>query len=269
MHSRKLTAAAAAVAVFGVAGVAGATMGVSIRGGGTGGGRAELACPGGMSRLGQVFSEAASVFPGDPNPVIDIVATVEDDGFLVEQITTGVHTGTHLDAPGHFILNGRTVDALAAEDFVWPAYVIDVRERMADPSTADDFQLSIADIRAAERRQGRIPHGAMVIINTGFGELFGTDAYFGDTPGFSGDAVQWMVDHRGIGGVGSDTFGPDASSDIDFAATFTILDNDRVALPGLANLDSLHPNGDIIIASALALQDGSGFMTDPLACHRR
>lgn len=269
MYSRKLTAAAAAIAVLGAAGVAGATIGVHIKGGGHPGGRAELSCPGGMSRLGQVFSESASVFPGDPAPQIEIVATVEENGFLVEQVTTGVHTGTHLDAPGHFILGGRTVDELAAEEFVWPAYVIDVRQRMADPATADDFQLTIDDIRDVERSQGRIPEGAMVIIQTGFEEFYGTDAYFGDAPGFSGDAVQWMVDRRGIGGVGSDTFGPDASSDFDFAATYTILDNDRVALPGLANLDSLHPNGDIIFAPTLALEDGSGFMTDPLACHRR
>ncbi|MEZ5249451.1 MAG: hypothetical protein R2713_09660 [Ilumatobacteraceae bacterium] len=78
-----------------------------------------------------------------------------------------------------------------------------------------------------------------------------------------------MVDQRRIGGVGSDTYGPDATSDVDFAATYTILANDRVAMPDIANVDSLNRNGDIIIASAVPLVDGSALMVDPLACHAR
>ena len=49
-------------------------------------------------------------------------------------------------------------------------------------------------------------------------------------PGFSGDAVQWLFDRRHISGVGSDTFGPDASSDANFDATFTALSNDGLRL---------------------------------------
>lgn len=231
-------------------------------------GGAALRCPNGMTRLGHVFDESASTFPGDPETIIELATTIESDGFLVEAMQFGTHTSTHIDSPGHFIEGGRTIDDLAATDFVWRAYVIDIRDRMTG-TDADGFQLTPADIRAYERRHGRIPSGAMVIIQTGFEEYFGTDAYFGAAPGFSGDTVQWLVDHRRIDGIGSDTFGPDATSDPDFAATFTILDNDRVAMPGLDNLDSLSISNDIIIASAIQLRDGSGFQTDPLACHGR
>jgi kynurenine formamidase len=206
------------------------------------------------------------VFPGDPSPRISLAATIPADGFKVELVETGVHTGTHLDAPGHFIEGGRTVDKLDAAEFVWPAYVIDVRDRMA--AVADDgFQLSIADVKAYERRNGRMPKNALVIIRTGFDKLYGTPAFLGDTPGFAGATVQWMVDERRIGGVASDTFGPDATSDADFAATYTILANDRVAVPGMNNLDRLAINGDIVMAPTVALADGSGYQTDPLACH--
>jgi kynurenine formamidase len=262
MQRKALAIAAVVGTTLGTAGIAVAASGFFV---GTSGG-AGLTCPAGMSRLGHPFDETASVFPGDPPPHITVVATVEDDGFLVELVETGTHTGTHIDAPGHFISGGRTVDELAATEFVWPAYVIDVRDRMA--AEADDgFQLSVADIRAYERRFGRIPRGAMVIIQTGFDAFYGTDAFLDAAPGFSADAVQWMVDRRNIGGVGSDTFGPDASSDADFGATFTILANDRVALPGLDNVDALSINKDIIIASAVPLVDGSGYQVDPLACH--
>ncbi|MCB0999774.1 MAG: cyclase family protein [Acidimicrobiales bacterium] len=267
MVSRKaVIGAGIALAAFG-GGVAVAGRGVEVEGGGSGK-TASLSCPGGMSRLGHVFGPGGSVFEGDPLTEIEIVATIDADGYLVEKLTTGVHNGTHLDVPAHFIPDGRSIDELQAQEFVWPAYVIDVRQRMA--ATEDDsFQLTVDDIRAVERRQGRIPKGAMVIIQTGFDQFYGTEAYDAPAPGFSGDAVQWMVDQRRIGGVGSDTYGPDATSDVDFAATYTILANDRVAMPDIANVDSLNRNGDIIIASAVPLVDGSAFMVDPLACHAR
>lgn len=263
-HGRMAVAASLVVGLVALAGAAGAGFHFGVRGGAGGG--AQLNCPGGMVRLGHVFDEDASVFPGDPPPIISIATTIPADGFLVEEVTTGTHTSTHVDAPGHFIEGGRTIDDLEATDFVWPAYVIDVRDRMAAEED-DGFQLSVADIRAYERRHGRIQPGSLVIIQTGFDELFGTPAYAENaSPGFSGDAVQWMVDHRRIGAIGSDTFGPDATSDLDFLATFTILANDRVAVPGLNNLDALNIRGDIVIASAVALRDGSGYQTDPLAC---
>ncbi len=233
--------------------------------GGGGHSDAVLQCGGGMSRLGHVFDENASIFPGDPAPEITIEFTVADDGFLLETVTTGTHTGTHFDAPGHFIEGGRTVDQLDATEFVWPAYVVDVRDRMAQEGP--DFLLSVDDIKRYERQEGRIRPGSLVIIQTGFDGLFGTDAYLENAPGFSGDAVQWLFDARRIGGLGSDTFGPDATIDENFDATYTALLNDGVALPGLNNLDSLNRNGDIIIASAVPLRDGSGYQIDPLACH--
>ncbi|MFN0027998.1 MAG: cyclase family protein [Acidimicrobiales bacterium] len=245
--------------------VVAAEAGVSFRGG-SGDGAAQLSCPGGMSRLGHVLNAGASIFDGDPPTSVTIWNTIDPDGYLVESVTAGTHTGTHLDSPGHFIDGGRTVDQLAAEEFVWPAYVVDVRDRMAHPSP-DSFQVSAADLRRYERANGRIPAGALVILRTGFDELFGTDAYFGDAPGFSGAAVQWMVENRGVAAVGSDTFGPDATSDSDYLATYTILANDGVALPGLDNLASLSITGDLVMASAVALENGSGYQVDPLACH--
>lgn len=262
---KRLAIAGVMVGVLTTGGAAMATFGFGVQGGGG----SQLSCPGGMSRLGHVFDENASVFEGDPETLIEVVATVKDDGFKVEKVTMGVHTGTHIDAPGHFFEEGRTIDQLEATEFVWPAYVIDVRSRMTGAESDGDIVLSPADIRAYEKAHGKIRPKSMVIIQTGFDAKFGTPEYNGATPGFSGDAVQWMVDNRNIGGVGSDTFGPDATSDINFEATSTILENDRVAMPGINDVDSLSIRDDIIIASAVPLRDGSAYQTDPLACHGR
>jgi kynurenine formamidase len=224
---------------------------------------AELSCPGGIVRLGHVLDESAVIFPGDPVPSIEQVATIPEDGFLVEEVSIGTHTGTHLSAPGHFIEGAPTVDDLAGSDFVWPAYVIDVRQRVAaDPN----FQLSVADLRAFERREGRIPRGALVILFTGFQDRWPTEAYFDTAPGFSTEAISWMFATRRIKGVGTDTFGPDASSDTDFLASFTTYELGGVTIENMTGLDQLHNKGDIVIASVTRLRDGSGYQTDPLGC---
>ncbi|MGI9608114.1 MAG: cyclase family protein [Acidimicrobiales bacterium] len=254
------------VAVLATAGIAGAATGaIKIKGGGEG--NAMLRCGGGMSRLAHPFDEGfTTVFPGDPEVMVEIVNTIPVDFFLLEKITTGTHGGTHLDAPRHFIEDGRSIDQLDASEFVWPAYVIDVRERIA--SEGPDFLLTIGDIEEYEDEIGKINPGSMVIVQTGLEELFGTPAYLTtNAPGFSAPAVQWLFDERDIGGLGADGLGPDASIDFDFLATYTALDNDGVTLPGLNNLDSLNRRGDIIIAPAVPLVGGSGYQVDPLACH--
>jgi kynurenine formamidase len=281
MNTKKIaTGLAIGVAVTSVGVAAGATYNLVFTSG-SGVGSAVMACPGGMTRLGHPFDENASVFPGDPAIHISDEYTIAEDFFLVEDIDTGAHAGTHIDAPGHFIEGGRTVDDLAAEEFVWPAYKIDVRGM-----TLTNNQLSINDIKAFERRNGRIKAGSLVIIQTGAEEFFSldgagdayavdaddnadnTDDLFDfDNAGFSGEAVQWLFDARGVDGVGSDAYGPDAANDADFAATFTALDNDGIALVAIANLDSVSVRGDVIMASAVSLTDGSGFSTDPIACH--
>lgn len=262
---KRLAIAGVMVGVLTTGGAAMATFGFGVQGGGG----AQLSCPGGMTRLGHVLDESASVFPDDPPTHIELWATIPDVGFQVERIDLGVHTGTHIDAPGHFFEGARTIDDLEATEFVWPAYVIDVRDRMTGGDSDGEIVLSPADIKAYEKAHGKIRPKSMVIIQTGFDAKFGTPDYDAATPGFSAEAVQWMVDNRNIGGVGSDTYGPDATSDPDFGATSTILENDRVAMPGINDVDSLSIRDDIIIASAVPLRDGSAYQTDPLACHGR
>lgn len=283
--SKKLGAIAVSMAVLSAAGIAGATASdwVLTRGGGPAPG--VVKCPGGMTRLGHPFDQDMSIFPFDPAVTVEDVYTVEEDFFKVEQLHSGAHAGTHLDVPAHFIEDGRTLDQLSAEEFVWPAYKLDVRGM----SFENNF-VEVADIRAYERENGRIKPGSLVILQTGAEEFFGlhgggdhfvagpeengvllsnnTDDLFDfENAGFSGAAVQWLFDKRNIDGVGSDAYGPDAAGDDLFDATFTTLANDGVALVAIANLDTVSVRGDVIMAPTVSLTDGSGFSTDPIACH--
>ena len=279
-NAKHLGAMAALVFVI----AASATAGAAVSGWwvkGSGPAPAGMACPGGLTRLGHVFAPDMTLFAFDPAVRIEDEYTVAEDFFLVEDIDTGAHAGTHLDVPAHFIAGGRTVDQLAATEFIWPAYKIDVREMAFDGEIPF---VEIDDIKAYERHNGRIPRGALVVLQTGAEEFWGaevvaqdaddnvanTDDFFDfANPGFSADAVQWLFDKRRIDGVGSDAYGPDAAGDENFSATFTALDNDGVALVALANLDAVNVRGDLILAPTVAVRNGSGFTTDPLACHGR
>ena len=268
-RSWKVIAITVLIAMVSTIGVAAATDGFGLRVRGGAGSGAVLKCPGGMTRLAHSFDEGfTTVFPGDPEVMVDIVNTIPVDFFLLERVTTGTHGGTHLDAPRHFIEDGRSIDELDATEFVWPAYVIDVRDRVE--TEGPDFQLTKDDIRDYERHNGRILEGSLVIIQTGHEELFGSPSYtMVNHPGFAAETVTWLIENRWIGGLGSDGLGPDASIDADFAATFTMLDADGVTLPGMNNLDSLNAKGDIIMAPAVPLAGGSGYQVEPLACHGR
>ena len=291
--TKHLAGIGTAIGVIATAGVVTASFGggVAINDGVDDG--AHLSCPGGMTRLGHPFDEGMSIFPGDPAVRVRELYTVARDFFKVEDIDLGPHAGTHIDVPAHFIEGGRTLDEMRADEFAWPVYKIDVRGM-----TFEDNFVTVDVIESYVARHGDIPDGALVVLQTGAEEFFGlggpgdefgtekfklkiegeknqkfivsanTDDLFDfENAGFSGAAVQYLFDTYGIAGVGSDAYGPDAFGDELFDATFTALANDGVALVALANLDSVAVTGDLVIAPAVNLTDGSGFSVDPLACH--
>lgn len=285
MRSKATVAVVITVAMLAAVGVAGATVSELIKIRGKGPDAARVVCPGGMTNLGYELNEDGSVFPFDPATHVDDVYTVTPDFFEVERVTISSHAGTHLDVPRHFIEGARGLADLAPEEFVWPVYKIKVSEL-----DLDDGQLQITkdDIKDYEDEYGKIKRGSLVVLDTSVNDEFNLDD-FGDmrvvdgddlaqniddlfaegfaVEGLAASAVQWLFDKRHIDGVGSDAYGPDASDDGDFLATFTTLDNGGVALVALDNVESLNVNGDVIMAPTVRLSAGSGFPTNPIACH--
>jgi kynurenine formamidase len=202
------------------------------------------------------------LFPGDPEFTITQVASIPDDGFYMNEVHEGEHTGTHYSAPCHFDEHGRCADQLAARDFFFPAAVIDVRRRAAANA---DYAISITDLKRFERRHGRIPDGAAVIAWTGWQDKWGTPAYFNydadqtvHQPGFSVDAARWLLDHRDVRALGTDTFGPDLGTDPNFEVTTLVLHERRFTLENLAGLEQMPPNGAWIVVGGPRNKRGSG-----------
>jgi kynurenine formamidase len=201
--------------------------------------------------LWQELSGTSPLFPGDPPFTFDVLHTIAGSGYLLERITSlGTHTGTHISAPGHFVEGAPKLNELDERWTLMPLAVIDVRERVN--AHGGDFALDVDRLRTFERGYGEIPAGGCVLMLTGFSNRYTSPVrpgpaadYFGPSPGFTPEAVAWLFESRRITAVGSDTFGPDASSDADFSATATALRHCGITVenvgPGLARM---RPHGD-------------------------
>jgi isatin hydrolase len=189
-------------------------------------------------------------------------------GWYWNTITLGEHTGTHFDAPVHWVtgkdLPANATDTIPAGRFVGPACVIDVsRESVADP----DFLLTPEHIAAWEASHGRIPAGAWVLLRTDWSKRSGSafinaDADGPHTPGFHQRASAFLAHERDILGVGVETIGTDAGQAGTFTPPFpnhTIMHGaGKFGLASLCNLDRLPATGSVVIAAPLKLVNGSG-----------
>lgn len=212
------------------------------------------------------------IFPGDPAFEIDTVFTVRNDGFYLEYVQEGTHTGTHFSAPCHFHTGALCMDELSPSDLVLPAVVVDVRAEVAsDP----DHIVTVADLKAWEAEHGQMPEGAAVLLRTGcsrwwaHGNADGVPNYYncgsgleGDhQPGFSRSAVKWLISTGVLGetgALGTDTFGPDPSSDRMYMETWLTLRRHRLTIENLTNLGALPSIGAWIVLGSPSNAHGSG-----------
>jgi kynurenine formamidase len=96
--------------------------------------------------------------------------TIEQNGYYMQEWRIIEHVGTHVDAPGHFTPGGRLSPELQLSELIVPAVVIDISRRAArDPDTV----VTIADLRSFERKHGRIPRDAAVLMYSGWGAKVG------------------------------------------------------------------------------------------------
>jgi kynurenine formamidase len=182
---------------------------------------------------------------------------------------TGEHTGTHFDAPVHWIsgkdLPDASVDLIPPGLFIGPACVIDAT---AEVERDADFLLTPAAVRSWEERHGRIPKAAWVLLRTGWSKRTGERDYINlrddgpHTPGWSKECSQFLVQERDVLGVGVETVGTDAGRagtfDPPFSNHYIMHGSGKFGLAGLCNLDQLPPTGAVVIAPPLKIVNGSG-----------
>ncbi|GAA2335622.1 cyclase family protein [Dactylosporangium salmoneum] len=188
---------------------------------------------------------------------------------------SGEHTGTHFDAPIHWVTgrDGEDVSQVPPRKLFAPAVVIDCAERAAaDP----DYLLQIDDVRAFEAEHGPLPAGGWLLLKTGWSARGDDDAAYrneGHTPGISVECARWLAEEAPIAGVGVETVGTDAGAAHSFDPPFPchsfLLGAGKYGLTQLRNLDRLPPMGAVVVAAPLPILRGSGSPSRVLALVER
>jgi len=179
-------------------------------------------------------------------------------------IRTGEHTGTHLDAPVHWVTgqDSEDVSQVPPARLVAPAVVLDFADRAADDP---DFLLPIDDVTTWEAEHGPLPEGGWLLYRTGWdrrGDNPDEFANAGHTPGIAIDCARWLAEERPVIGVGVETVGTDAglahSFDPPFPCHTYLLGAGKYGLTQLRNVDRLPARGAVLIVAPLPIVRGSG-----------
>ena len=156
-----------------------------------------------------------------------------------------------------------TADRLPAGQLVRPCICLDIRRRVqANP----DAVLRLTDVQEFERAHGQIPTDWVVLLCTGWSTRWpNAAAYFNRDaegimhfPGFGIDAVEFLITHRDVAGLGTDTAGIDPGPDEALSANRLLLREQRYHLENLTNLHQVPSTGAWIVVGALPLAGGSG-----------
>jgi kynurenine formamidase len=210
-------------------------------------------------------------FAQSPGLTIEQISAYDDQGpaWYWNTLNLGEHTGTHFDAPVHWItgkdLANNTCDTIPARKFVGPACVIDVSQEVA---MYEDFLLTREQVEAWEGKHGQIPAGAWVLLRTDWSKRIDPNAFLNvgpdgpHAPGFHKDCSHFLAYDRDVLGVGVETVGTDAGQAGGFDPPFpnhTIMHGaGKFGLASLTNLDQLPPVGAVVMAAPLKIVAGSG-----------
>lgn len=213
--------------------------------------------------LSYAISEKLVPWPGDTRFFeAQTNATPEKDGYFTRSFWMLEHFGTHMDAPIHFKPGGLTVDRIPPQRLFGPAVVIDVR---ATAEKNPDCRLAAADVLAWEKRNGRIPAGAVVLLRTGWAARSGDAKRYRDMddkgtmhfPGFSVEAAKLLIERK-VSGLGIDTLSVDYGASKEFEVHKLSHGAGLYHLENLADLSALPESGAFLVVAPIKLEGGSG-----------
>ena len=202
---------------------------------------------------------------------IEVISKYDDRGpaWYWNNLSLGEHTGTHFDAPVHWV-TGRDyadgfTDTIPVQRLVAPAVVIDCSK---DVAADEKFLLEPVHIEAWEKVHGEIPKGSWVLMRTDWSKRTDPAAFLNmkedgpHVPGPSVACMTFLAKERDINGWGVEAVGTDAGQAFAFEPAFPAHNlmhgSKRFGLASLCNLDQLPPTGAVLITPPLKIEKGSG-----------
>lgn len=211
------------------------------------------------------------IFAPSPGLTLEVISHYDDKGpaWYWNTLHLGEHTGTHFDAPVHWITGkdraNNTTDTLPVRQFIGPACVVDVSKEVVQ---YEDFLLTREHVQAWEGEHGKIAPGSWLLLRSDWSKRQGREAFLNaredgaHSPGFHPDCLRFLAHERDVLGVGVETVGTDAGQagafDPPFPAHNIMHGSGRLGLASLCNLDQLPPTGAVVIAAPLKIVNGSG-----------
>jgi kynurenine formamidase len=202
--------------------------------------------------LSHTISARTQVYPGDPQPKLTVHSTIPKDGFNLLSLEMGSQTGTHVDAPYHFDDDTERIDEIPLGRFISSGIVLKVTGLA--PRTEITWDMISSDAK-------QIQPGQIVLIQTGWSEFFGTDAYF-DHPYLSAEACSKLLELGvlvfGIDAINIDETPDETHSGVGFPCHHLIANKAGVISENLCNLDSIDFANPIISLLPLKLDAADG-----------
>ena len=176
-------------------------------------------------------SEKIPTFPGSPQPIFIQWENIKDDGYNLELLFLSSHTGTHLDAPYHFLEKGKKIHEISLKRLIINAILIKIRKRR-------DQAITKTDIQKFEKKHGKIPNESTIVIWTGWQKMIKNDSYFVNNPGLSVTAAKYLISKK-TNLVGIDSPSIDLGKEKRFLIHHLFAKNDVLIVENLANLDKI------------------------------
>lgn len=201
-----------------------------------------------LTDLTMPFSPRTIPVPGHPQPEFETLTDLERDGVRNTVIRISIHTGTHIDAPSHFIADGAAIDEVAIDRFHRPGLRLDLGD------AAPGEPISLAQLEAAGFDAARA-RDTILLLATGWADrAWRSERLYGDNPFLAGDAAEAVAES-----------GPSALG-LDFAVDeqrpwpnhTTLLGADILLIENLVGLPHLPANGFEVIAFPLRLEGENG-----------
>ena len=195
-------------------------------------------------------SDKIPTFPGSPQPNFIPWENIKDDGYNLELLFLSSHTGTHLDAPYHFIENGTKIHEISPNRLIRDAVLIKSRKKSGQAITK-------IDILKFEKMHGKIPNGSTVIFWTGWQKMLHDDSYFIKNPGLSTTAAKYLVSKK-TNLVGIDSPSIDFQASKQFSVHHIFSKNGILILENLANLEKIKSWKFQLVVLPLKLKNATG-----------
>jgi kynurenine formamidase len=217
--------------------------------------------------LTHTFGPNTPHWRGFGSMTVTALYTIPKDGFHVDRYCHVGQWGTHVDAPAHFHTGLRTIDQIAPSEMLLPLVVIDVHEKVA---RNPDYMLTMEDVRAWERRHGRIPAHSFVAMRTDWSKRWPNQAAMenvdakgvGHYPAWSMPVLKFLYEQRHVTATGhetTDTDGGILASKNDYSMESYVLGTNHYQIEMLAHLDKVPDAGALVMVTFPKPADGTGF----------